>query len=303
MMAMRRFSPAVLVMLASNAAAHAGPSALGSPLGWTWEPWVVGTIAAAAFFYGWGLCTLWRRAGPARGVRRGQVACFAAGLATLILALMSPLDVLGAQLFSAHMAQHELLMLIAAPLLIIGRPVATGLWAMPPRWRRWAGGTARGRRFAAMWATITAPTFAWLQHATVIWTWHAPLLFDAALANRAIHTLQHLSFLASALLFWWVIMPRPGPSSQAGPVSLYLFTTMLHTGALGALLALSPAVWYSPYKATALAWGLSPLEDQQLGGLIMWIPAGAVYAAAGLLLMGRWLHMPHSTATFRYRER
>src|SRR5207248_1899842 len=108
--------------------------------------------------YGWGLTTLWQRAGPARGVRLGQVACFAAGLSILILALLSPLDTLGARLFAAHMAQHELLMLIAAPLLVVGRPLATCLWAMPPRWRRWLGGVARGRRFAATWTTITAPT-------------------------------------------------------------------------------------------------------------------------------------------------
>jgi cytochrome c oxidase assembly factor CtaG len=86
-------------------------------------------------------------------------------------------------------------------------------------------------------------------------------------------------------------------------VGLYLFTTMLHTGALGALLTLSPAVWYAPYNATALAWGLSPLEDQQLGGLIMWIPAGAVLRSRWPHPPGPMLRMPPSAATFRYTQR
>jgi len=276
----------------TEAFAHAAGSAPSSALAWNWEPWEMATIAACASLYAIGLRKLWHEAGGARGIGRVRAAAFAAGLATLIVALASPLDALGAQLFSAHMAQHELLMLVAAPLLVLGRPLATWTWAFGPQTRRALGALARSRVFAAGWARMTTPAAAWIQHAVIVWIWHAPVLFDAALAHRGVHALQHISFIASALLFWWALLPRPGVRATAAAASLYLFTTMLHTGALGALFTLSPVAWYAPYRETTQAWGLSPVDDQQLGGLIMWIPAGAVYAAVGLALFGRWLATP-----------
>jgi putative membrane protein len=119
----------------------------------------------------------------------------------------------------------------------------------------------------------------------VLWGWHLPVAFEAALHDAWIHDLQHASFLASALLFWWVLFARRTRGGD-GPAVLYLFTTMVHTGALGALLTFSPTAWYGAYAG---GFGLSALEDQQLGGLVMWIPGGTVYLAAGVHLLGRWL--------------
>jgi cytochrome c2 len=123
----------------------------------------------------------------------------------------------------------------------------------------------------------------------VLWIWHAPGLFQAALASEPVHALQHLSFLASALLFWWALIHGRQGQMGYGPAVLYLFTTSMHSGALGALLTFAPAPWYPAYGENAAAWGLTAVEDQQLAGLIMWVPAGAVYLLAGLGLFASCL--------------
>ena len=121
-----------------------------------------------------------------------------------------------------------------------------------------------------------------------LWLWHAPPLFEASLRSEGVHTLQHISLLATALLFWWSVLGTAKRGAQGGAL-VSLFTTMVHTGALGALLTLSSAVWYPSYAPTAPVFGLTAPEDQQLGGLIMWVPAGLVYVIVGLALANRWL--------------
>jgi cytochrome c oxidase assembly factor CtaG len=122
-------------------------------------------------------------------------------------------------------------------------------------------------------------------HGIAIWVWHVPVLFDAAVASTGLHRLQHLSFLATGLLFWWAMLR----GRDYGVACAHVFATMFHMSLLGALITLSSRLWYVPNGGAALAFGLSPIEDQQLGGLIMWIPAGTVYAGAGLVLAGRWI--------------
>lgn len=271
----------------SFASAHAGG---GSPaawdLAWSFEPWVVALMLASAAGYARGLTTLWRRAGVGRGVSPAQALAFAGGWFALGMALVSPLDRLGVRLFSAHMLQHELMMVVAAPLMCLARPLALWTWAMPVSWRRRVGGWTRARGFSALWRGITGPLAAWSLHALALWGWHAPRLFEAALHDEGIHTLQHLGFLGTALLFWWSVL-RPSARSTQGLALASLFTTLMHTGALGALLTLSDQLWYPSYQASAGALGLDPLEDQQLGGLVMWVPAGVVYVVAGLGLAVR----------------
>jgi cytochrome c oxidase assembly factor CtaG len=109
-------------------------------------------------------------------------------------------------------------------------------------------------------------------------------LFQATLSSDWIHSAQHISFLGTALLFWWSLFYAHGRTGYGSSV-LYVFTTAVHTSILGALLTFAGAVWYPAYAPSTTAWGLSPLEDQQIGGLIMWIPAGVVYLAAGLWLL------------------
>lgn len=134
---------------------------------------------------------------------------------------------------------------------------------------------------------MTEPLGAWVVHALALWTWHVPVLFHAALAGEGLHALQHASFLGSALLFWWAALGRGARQPDAASLAM-LFTTMLHTGALGALLTFAPRPWYAGYAQTE-RYGLSALEDQQLGGLLMWIPGGTAYLVAGLMVAGAWL--------------
>lgn len=105
------------------------------------------------------------------------------------------------------------------------------------------------------------------------------------------HALQHISFLGTALIFWWSVIGGVARHAR-GIASLSLFTTMVHTGALGALLTLSTVVWYLSYAASPPAWGPTPLEDQELGGVIMWVPAGLVHVIVGIVLASRWLAEP-----------
>ncbi len=182
------------------------------------------------------------------------------------------------------MVQHELLMLVAAPLLALGRSFGAWLWALPPHWRIAIGNGCRKPLIRRPWQLLTHPLAAWLTRAAALWIWHAPQFFDAALRNNGIHALQQLSFVVSALFFWWAVLGKNRASRSLG--LLYLFTTMPHTGALGALLTFSSTAWYAGYGVTG-TYGLSPLEDQQLGELIMWVPGGLIYVAAALGLMVR----------------
>jgi cytochrome c oxidase assembly factor CtaG len=162
---------------------------------------------------------------------------------------------------------------------------------LSPPWRSRFGGLFRRRAWRRSWAVLARPLSAWSLHAIALWGWHLPAAFDAALARPGVHVLQHLSFFATALLFWWTTVAATTRRAQ-GFALASLFTTMAHTAALGALMALSPLLWYAPYAATSAALGVDPLEDQQLGGLIMWIPAGLAYLAAALGIASRWLRAP-----------
>lgn len=255
---------------------------------WSLEPGVVLPLAVGAWLYARGLRTLWVQAGPGHGVRRWQAWCAAAGWLGLVAALVTPLDALGGVLFSAHMAQHELLMALAAPLLVLGRPVLAVLWALPVGWRRAIGRWAGTAPVRNAWRALTWPSVAWVLHAIAIWAWHAPRFYDAAVARESVHALQHASFLGTALLFWWALIHGHAARRRHGAAVLYLFTTAVHTTALGAVLTLASRPLYPAYTSTAI-WGLTPLEDQQLAGLIMWVPAGVAYLIAALGFMLAWL--------------
>ena len=280
-------------------APEAGGPAFAQLLGqWSFEPWVVLPLALSACLYAAGVRRLWQRAGRQRGITAGHALAFAAGWLALVAALVSPLDALGGRLFSAHMMQHELLMLVAAPLLVIGRPLSAWAWALPASRLRTVGRWLRSRAWAGVWGLLTDPLAAWALHALALWVWHVPAFFEAAVEHTGWHVLQHTSFLVTALLFWWAVIGGDARSRKdAGMATFYLFTTMLHTGALGALLTVAPTPWYPAYAGTAGALGLDPLEDQQLGGLVMWVPGGFAYLAAGLAMVARLLSGPGNPKT------
>lgn len=271
-------------VVATEALAHGAVDATR----WSFDPWVTLPLAVAALLYIAGVRALWMHAGRGRGVSRRQVMYFAVGWWTLVAALLSPLDAVADELFSVHMIQHELLMVVAAPLLVLARPLGVWTWAVPRRWRPHLRDGVKTGLVHRPWRALTAPLSAWLLHAAALWLWHLPAFFSAAARSEAIHTLQHATFLTSALLFWWAVLGGATARSRAAAV-LMLFTTMVHMGVLGALLTLAPAVLYEPYVATTVARGLDPLEDQQLGGLLMWIPAGTAYLVAAVFLAAKLL--------------
>lgn len=278
--------------LADSAWAHPGrppePHDLWSA--WSAEPGVLFAIGVAALLYARGVGRLWRRAGPGRGIPRWRFHSFVAGLAVLVLALVSPLDALGGGLFSAHMIQHELLMLVAAPLLVLGLPLIPFLWALPLEWRRRLGRSAKVPVVRPALRTMTHAATAWLLYAITLWVWHVPSLYEATLASDWVHAAQHASFLGSALLFWWVLLhPARFRRRAYGAAVLYVFTTAVHGGLLGALLTFARTPWYPAYAPSTAAWGLSPLDDQQLAGLIMWIPASFLYLCTALAALAVWL--------------
>jgi putative membrane protein len=268
---------------------------------WSFEPVVVLGLVLTAGLYLRGVRAVWRSAGPGRGVRGWEILAFTLGWLLLGLALVSPLHRLGSALLSAHMVQHELLMTLAAPLLVLGRPIVALLWGVPVRWRRTAGAIAAGTPIRKSWQWLSAPLLAWILHALAIWLWHMPSLYQATLGSELVHTAQHLSFLGTALLFWWSLLQiREGRLGRPGAV-IYLFTTAVHTTLLGALLTFSDRLWYPLYGATAGPWGLTALEDQQLAGLIMWVPGGLAYLFAALAVVASWLKQPGRTILLERR--
>jgi cytochrome c oxidase assembly factor CtaG len=245
-------------------------------------------MAVAAVLYALGAARVWTRSAQGRRLLARRAIAFAMGLIALGLALLSPLDAWGAELFSMHMAQHEILMLIAAPLLVLGRPLPLFVWAFRGAWREALTRFVRRRWVQRGWRVLIGAAMAWVLHALALWLWHVPAFFSAVLKSPLIHDLQHFTFLASALLFWSALFDEHRRDHR-GAAILYLFTTTVHTGVLGALITLASHPWYSPYLQTSTRWGLTPLEDQQLGGLIMWVPGSFVYVGAALVLLARYI--------------
>jgi cytochrome c oxidase assembly factor CtaG len=240
-------------------------------------------LGLAAALYAIGLARLWRRAGAGRPMLRRGALLYGAGWLTLAGALLSPLHEAGETSFTMHMIEHEILMLAAALLLVLARPGPALLWAFPAGLRHALGGAGRW----GLWRALADPLVATAVQAVAIIAWHMPWLFDLALRHEGWHVAQHFSFVASALLFWWAMLyGRGGPFVAA----LCLFATSMIGGGLGALMALAGSPWYAPYAALGMTpEGLTPAQDQQLAGLIMWVPGGAWHLAAALFFLMRGL--------------
>jgi putative membrane protein len=228
-----------------------------------------------------------RRLARRSSLPRTRAWWFVAGWAVLALAFASPLHEGGERSFTLHMAEHELIMLVATLLLAASRAGGTLAWGLPAPARR---ALAAGWKapLAALWQRMTEPVTATVVQAVVMWAWHAPALFDRALRSQGWHVAQHLSFIVASLAFWVAMLGRRRGGYLLSAACLFL--TSLVEGALGALMALSSSPWYPAYAAMGMSGiGLDPATDQQLAGLIMWIPGGLVHGAAALLLLHRWL--------------
>lgn len=253
---------------------------------WNFDLLVLLNLSLLGWLYLRGAHALWQKAGPGRGVSYRQAAAFLTSLTVLLVALISPLHALAEVLASAHMVQHMLLMVVAAPLFVVGSPEFVLSWGLAPRWRRVA---VRWRR-ALNTELLSRPLLPWMLYAGDLWIWHLPSAYQAALVDPLVHDVQHLSFFIASCLFWRMLLD-PLRRRRLHPLTAVtiLFTTSLHAMLLGIFMALSPVVWYEIYSARSMVWGLTPLEDQQLAGLIMWMPACLIYPASAAVAMGTWL--------------
>jgi putative membrane protein len=283
---------ALMLMAPLTARAHSGPPPVPETIWstWTLDPLVLLVLTAGIWLYVRGVRAIWARAGRGRGVKTWQVAAGLGGYLTIAIALISPLDGLSHALFSAHMGQHVLLITVAPLLLILADVSATSVWGLPADWRRkipelWrSAGVGLG-----VWKLISLPLIALALHSLVLWIWHIPAFYDAAVRIELIHALEHLTMFGTAMLFWWVVFQRGRQAGlNYGIGLLMLFGLVLQKTALGALIAFSPSPWYSEYSVSTAAWGITPLEDQQLAGAVLMGPGGFIYLIVGVVLFAGW---------------
>jgi putative membrane protein len=268
----------------STAWAHGG-EAHETSIGWSFEPIVVAIVLVSAALYFLGSERLRHRSRSS--VPTARMVLFWLGLGSAAVALMSPLHEIGTQVFTAHMIEHEVLMVVAAPLLVAAKPGAVLMWGLSQRLRQGTACLIRSAAVRLVWTHATELWSATALHAGVLWIWHAPGLLRPVLASEAVHVVQHASFVLSALFFWTAVQrsERQAPGSAV----LALFLTSLQAGLLGALMTFSRAPWYPFAPDPFPLCGLSRLEDQALAGLIMWIPACTIYVVAAMVVMARWL--------------
>jgi putative membrane protein len=239
-------------------AAHADVS-----LGWAWDPSILIGLAVLTVGYALFVGPLGRRYNWGAPISVGRQAAFYLGNLIVFVALVSPLDALADEyLFSAHMVQHMLLMFAAPPLWLIGTPGWLVAHLVP--------GESAQRALHAM----TRPAAAFVIFNLTMWLWHWPQLYDLALEHEGLHIIEHLLFMATAVIGWWPVL---GPEDHGVSCALYLIPSMFACTALAALITLSPRVLYTFYGTAPQEWGLTPLSDQQIGGLIMWLPGDMIY--------------------------
>jgi putative membrane protein len=232
-------------------------------LDWSLEPTVLGGLALLGGAYV-------ALAAGAPTAPRGQATpvWYGLGLATLFVALQSPIDVGGDRyLFSLHMLQHVLLAMVAPPLLLLG-----------------LAGLHLRRVAPAGWGILVHPWLAAILFNTVLLVWHVPPLYDATLRNEPLHVLEHLTFFVTGLLFWWPLIPavRAAGATAMSPLAkiAYLVFTGIPPTILGLLFAVAPRAYYPFYLTAPRLWGLTPVEDQQIAGLVMFGLGGMIYVAA-----------------------
>jgi len=233
---------------------------------------------------------------PSRAGRGWGLGLFLLGDLIMLLALISPLDVLADDyLFSAHMLQHMLLVLATPPLMILGLP------------RAFASSVVRVPALGALERMLRNPAVAWTLGMAALWIWHAPRLYDATLASEPLHIFEHLIFLVTATIFWWPILaPLEESRMSHGAAFAYLGAAMLATTILGILITFAPVGVYTAYlhpvdslhilAGLRNSWGLTTEADQELGGLLMWVPGGLVYLCAIMAVLARWYRAPQPRA-------
>jgi putative membrane protein len=252
---------------------------------WSWQPAILLSLGLVAAGYAYGFYYLRRRGLLERLlqqglIRRSQPWYFGAGLATLGLALLSPIDTLSNVLFLMHMTQHILLVMVAAPLILLGLPAPF----MRP--------LIQNARLKAGLAWLTHPFVAFMLYNLTLIAWHAPALYDAALRNRFIHDLEHAMFFYTAVLSWWPLLSpvRELPRLSYPAQMLYIFLIAIPGGILGAVLVFADTIFYPTYAAAPRLWGLTALADQQAAALVMMVPGKAIYLIALTVVFFIWFN-------------
>ena len=258
---------------------------------WELSPYVLATLGVVLAAY---LLGRWRLADRTKypTFRTGPTLLYLGGFGALALSLVSPVGRYAGDLFFMHMVQHLLLMMVAVPLLLLANPAQVYLWALPQAARRGVGQVlSRTGLLRRLLTGVTVPVFTWLVFVGAIWVWHTPTAYNAALNSETLHATEHLVMFGAAVLFWWpVIGPAPVRSLLPYPLRfLYLFLALFQNIVLGGILTFGKGPIYSHYQAAPDHWGVTPAMDQQLGGIIMWIPGAMMFVGAILILLYLWL--------------
>lgn len=274
--AMSIFLTLFLVALATGASAHAMSEEAQSAS--TIRLLETILIVIAVFAYARGVVRIRRDVGSDRVVSRSQTGAFALAIVLFVTILSPQVDDVTDALFSAHMAQHLVLMLFIPPLLVWSRPLLVTIWGLPRAWRKdFATSTVVHWLRSAVWVLMHPLSVATLFLGTFSF-WHLPRPYAWSLENEWVHTFEHLSFVITAFMFWTlVIEPSGRRRMEFIPTMLFVAAIAVLSGLPGALMILSPVTLFKAHGNAAMAWGLTPLEDQQIAGLIMWIPAGIFF--------------------------
>lgn len=256
---------------------------------WTWEPWLLACIAVATVPYVVGMARM-GRAQRVKILGRWRAPAFLSGMLILLLALESPLDAIADDLFSAHMSQHMLLLLVIPALLVYGRPVITWLWAFDLGARR---GIVRGWKRSGLQTVfdwLTRPLVVWVLLSAALCVWHLPGPYDWAVRHEWLHDLEHLSFLGFSLGFWTIVIEPYGQRRRLGfgATVVFVVSSGFVMGLIGAILTFAATPLYAVHLHTTQAYGLTPLQDQELAGVIMWIPSNLVHLAALCSVFFAW---------------
>jgi len=232
-----------------------------------------------------------------------RTALFLLGLAAIVASLGSPIDAIALELFSVHMVQHMLLLVVAAPLLLVGEPVRPLLRGLPFAIRRTVvRAIVRNTAFRALVHLLRRPLVAAALYVTGLYAWHVPTLYDAAVESPTIHVLEHTWFLGTALLFWSVVIdPAPFRATlpYAARIPFLLLVGAAQNTILGGLLAFSDRSYYAPYATTTARYGLDAAADQRLGGAIMWVPGDLIFLLAASFAFFLWLQSEEQAQRLR----
>jgi cytochrome c oxidase assembly factor CtaG len=254
---------------------------------WEFRPLVVALLLLAGLLYGRGWRRLRRR--NSKLATHGRLVCYYSGLFALSVSLLSPIDQLGGQLFFMHMIQHLLSIMVAAPLLWLGNPFPIGMWGVPVSVRPAAASLFVAQSpLRRLFVAVSSPALAWILFVVVYVGWHEPALYNLALRREWVHDVQHITFFGVGLLYWWQVIDA-GPYFQKRMIGwargAFLIATIPPNMLTGIFISFADQPIYAYYESIPRIWGFTVMQDQQLGGAIMWIPGSMMFLVAGLIVM------------------